>query len=90
MIIVTGPYVKKIFIEELGAPSSNAVNVIPLPDFGGLHPDPNLTYASGLVKALQNGEYDLGAAFDGDGVSFYTVLLCKTIKFLLYKSINIL
>ncbi|KAL5242780.1 hypothetical protein ACI65C_010190 [Semiaphis heraclei] len=64
---VTGPYVKKIFIEELCAPSNNAINVIPLTDFGGMHPDPNLTYASGLVKALQEGEYDLGAAFDGDG-----------------------
>uniref|UniRef100_A0A2S2Q9E1 Phosphoglucomutase n=1 Tax=Sipha flava TaxID=143950 RepID=A0A2S2Q9E1_9HEMI len=64
---VTGPYVKKIFIEELGAPSNNAINVVPLTDFGGLHPDPNLTYASTLVKALQDGEYDLGAAFDGDG-----------------------
>lgn len=70
MFLVTGPYVKKIFIEELGAPSNNAINVVPLPDFGGLHPDPNLTYASTLVKALQDGEYDLGAAFDGDGVSF--------------------
>ncbi|XP_050423168.1 phosphoglucomutase [Adelges cooleyi] len=64
---VTGPYVKKIFIDELGAPSNNAVNIIPLSDFGGLHPDPNLTYADALVKALQNGTYDLGAAFDGDG-----------------------
>jgi len=54
----------------LGAPSVNTINVVPLPDFGGLHPDPNLTYASGLVKALQDGEYDLGAAFDGDGVCF--------------------
>lgn len=69
--VVTGPYVKKIFVEELGAPSLNAINVVPLPDFGGLHPDPNLTYASALVKALQVGEYDLGAAFDGDGVRFW-------------------
>ncbi|VVC32519.1 Hypothetical protein CINCED_3A020357 [Cinara cedri] len=64
---VTGPYVKKIFVDELNAPSLNAINIIPLTDFGGLHPDPNLTYASDLVKALQIGEYDLGAAFDGDG-----------------------
>lgn len=62
---------KKIFVDELGAPSSNTINVIPLTDFGGLHPDPNLTYASSLVKLLQVGEYDLGAAFDGDGVSFF-------------------
>lgn len=64
---VTGPYVKKIFIEELGASSDNAVNIVPLPNFGGHHPDPNLTYAADLVKAMQEGEFDLGAAFDGDG-----------------------
>lgn len=39
-----------------------------LPDFGGLHPDPNLTYAAALVERMKKGEHDLGAAFDGDGV----------------------
>lgn len=39
----------------------------PLEDFGGLHPDPNLTYAADLVNTVKNGIYDLGAAFDGDG-----------------------
>lgn len=71
MILVTGPYVKKIFVKELGVHYSNVVNVTPLPDFGGLRPDPNLTYASGLVNALKKGEYDLGAAFDGDGVIIF-------------------
>lgn len=64
---------ERIFVKELNAPSTNTVNIIPLTDFGGLHPDPNLTYASGLVKALKDGEYDLGAAFDGDGVSFCVI-----------------
>ncbi|XP_017304413.1 phosphoglucomutase-like, partial [Diaphorina citri] len=64
---VTGPYVKKIFLEELGAQPDNAVNTTPLPDFGGHHPDPNLTYAADLVQAMQAGDFDLGAAFDGDG-----------------------
>jgi len=32
------------------------------------HPDPNLTYAEALVKEMYSGEYDFGAAFDGDGV----------------------
>ena len=36
-------------------------------DFGGLHPDPNLTYARELVELLEKGEHDFGAAFDGDG-----------------------
>ncbi|XP_042237724.1 phosphoglucomutase-1-like [Homarus americanus] len=64
---VTGPYVRRIFLEELGASADSAVNIEPLEDFGGHHPDPNLTYAADLVKALKEGEYGFGAAFDGDG-----------------------
>ena len=37
-------------------------------DFGGQHPDPNLTYAADLVDSMRDGQYDFGAAFDGDGV----------------------
>ncbi|NWQ77700.1 PGM1 protein, partial [Columbina picui] len=62
-----GPYVKKILCEELGAPANSAVNCTPLEDFGGHHPDPNLTYAADLVQTMKTGEYDFGAAFDGDG-----------------------
>lgn len=65
---VVGPYVKKILCEELGAPANSAVNCTPLEDFGGHHPDPNLTYAADLVQTMKTGEYDFGAAFDGDGV----------------------
>lgn len=65
---VTGPYVSRIFCEELGASTDSVVNVVPLEDFGGHHPDPNLTYAADLVAALQKGDYGFGAAFDGDGV----------------------
>lgn len=43
------------------------MNIKPLEDFGGLHPDPNLTYAKDLVNAIKEGPYDFGAAFDGDG-----------------------
>ncbi|KAL3868833.1 hypothetical protein ACJMK2_041590 [Sinanodonta woodiana] len=64
---VTGPYVKKIFVDELGAQKSNVVNCTPLEDFGGLHPDPNLTYAADLVNELAKGHHGFGAAFDGDG-----------------------
>ncbi|XP_030062870.1 phosphoglucomutase-1 isoform X2 [Microcaecilia unicolor] len=64
---VVGPYAKKILCEELGAPANSAVNSIPLEDFGGHHPDPNLTYASELVETMKTGEHDFGAAFDGDG-----------------------
>lgn len=63
---VTGPYVKRIF-SELGVDDTSLVNIKPLEDFGGLHPDPNLTYAKDLVNAIKEGSYDFGAAFDGDG-----------------------
>ena len=47
-------------------------NCDPQPDFGGLHPDPNLTYAKGLVEVMGLGGAppasvpDFGAACDGD------------------------
>lgn len=64
---VTGPYSERIFAEELGAPLDNIRNRVPLEDFGGHHPDPNLTYAKDLVDAMRDGPFDMGAAFDGDG-----------------------
>ncbi|XP_065086368.1 phosphoglucomutase [Ochlerotatus camptorhynchus] len=64
---VTGSYVNEIFVNCLGASKDGVVHTTPLPDFGGLHPDPNLTYAKDLVEAVRNGDYDIGAAFDGDG-----------------------
>ncbi|GBM06221.1 Phosphoglucomutase-1 [Araneus ventricosus] len=64
---VTGPYAKRIFVSELGAEANSVVNGVPLEDFGGHHPDPNLTYAADLVEAMKKGDFDLGAAFDGDG-----------------------
>jgi len=39
-----------------------------LPDFGGGHPDPNLTYADELVEIMYGANApDFGAASDGDG-----------------------
>jgi phosphoglucomutase len=63
----TGPYVEDIFVKELGCPKSSCVKTNVLPDFGGGHPDPNLTYAVDLVEAMRTGDYGFGAAFDGDG-----------------------
>jgi len=53
----------------------NAVNCVPLPDFGGFHPDPNLTYAASLVKEMKKGVHDIGAAFDGDGVRIFFCII---------------
>ncbi|CAH0549363.1 unnamed protein product [Brassicogethes aeneus] len=66
---VTGRYVERIFVEELGADvNKNVTHTETLEDFGGEHPDPNLTYAKSLVdKVKADTSYDLGAAFDGDG-----------------------
>jgi len=63
----TGPYAEKIFLEELGCDNSSCIKTNVLPDFGGGHPDPNLTYAADLVNAMAKGEHGFGAAFDGDG-----------------------
>ncbi|MGQ9812390.1 MAG: alpha-D-glucose phosphate-specific phosphoglucomutase [Dissulfurimicrobium sp.] len=68
MHAVTGPYAKEIFETRLGAPSGTVINGTPLPDFGGGHPDPNLTYAKGLVDLMFSPEApNFGAASDGDG-----------------------
>ncbi len=65
---VTGPYAKRLFEDLLGAPLGTVRNGIPLEDFGGCHPDPNLTYASQLAELLLKGSsYCFGAACDGDG-----------------------
>ncbi|WP_445633427.1 alpha-D-glucose phosphate-specific phosphoglucomutase [Nostoc sp. DSM 114161] len=65
---VTGPYAHALFEHRLGAPSGSVRNSIPLEDFGGGHPDPNLVYAHELVDILYGENApDFGAASDGDG-----------------------
>lgn len=79
--VVMGPYVTKVMCDLLGLPSSSAVNCVPLPDFGGHHPDPNLIYADSLVQTMRDSEagYDFGAAFDGDGVSVKLVCIAASL-----------
>ncbi len=68
MNAVTGPYAKNIFVEKMGLANDCVMNGDPLKDFGGLHPDPNLTYAAHLADLLLNKKsYSFGAACDGDG-----------------------
>jgi len=68
MHAVTGPYAKRLLEGLLGAPTGTVRNGIPLEDFGGGHPDPNLTYAHDLAELLLGGDrYRFGAACDGDG-----------------------
>ncbi|CAJ0585638.1 unnamed protein product, partial [Mesorhabditis spiculigera] len=63
----TGPYISTILADILGADAAGLLRTTPKEDFGGCHPDPNLTYAASLVAELKKGEHDIGAAFDGDG-----------------------
>ena len=52
----------------MGLADACVMNGRPLEDFGGLHPDPNLTYASELADLLLvQKAYSFGAACDGDG-----------------------
>ena len=73
MHAVTGPYAQEIFVKRLGAPAASVMNGVPLPDFGGGHPDPNPTYAEDLIARMFSEERgsesapDFGAASDGDG-----------------------
>ncbi|EMR10847.1 hypothetical protein PNEG_00993 [Pneumocystis murina B123] len=64
---VTGPYAKEIFLNRLGLPPASLQNCVPLPDFGGGHPDPNLTYAKTLITRVDAEKIDVGFASDGDG-----------------------
>lgn len=68
MHAVNGPYAKEIIENRLGAPVGSVINGIPLTDFGGGHPDPNLVHAHELVDLVYGEKgLDFGAASDGDG-----------------------
>ncbi len=68
MHAVTGPYAHRILEERLEAPAGTVINGTPLEDFGGGHPDPNLTHAADLVAHTRGpGGLDFAAASDGDG-----------------------
>lgn len=68
MHAITGPYAKRILEEQLGAPAGTVMNGIPLEDFGGEHPDPNLAHAHILADLMYGSSAPaFGAASDGDG-----------------------
>jgi len=68
MCAVTGPYAVEILENRLGAAKGTCVNATPLPDFGGMHPDPNPTWAKALMDEMfSDAAPDFGAASDGDG-----------------------
>jgi phosphoglucomutase len=68
MHAITGPYAIEILQHRLGAEAGSVINGIPLQDFGGGHPDPNLVHAHELVELLASDDtLSFGAASDGDG-----------------------
>jgi phosphoglucomutase len=68
MNAVTGPYAVEILERRLGAAPGSVSHRVPLPDFGGMHPDPNPTWAAALMAEMMGAEApDFGAASDGDG-----------------------
>lgn len=68
MHAITGPYAKRIFVDILGAPPESVINFVPLEDFGGHHPDPNLAHAKELAdRMFSPNAPTFGAASDGDG-----------------------
>ncbi len=68
MSAITGPYAQAILETRLGAPVGTVMNAVPLPDFGGHHPDPNLVHAKELYDRMMGLDApDFGAASDGDG-----------------------
>ncbi len=68
MCAITGPYAREILENRLGAAPGTVVNGTPLPDFGGMHPDPNPTWAKALMDEMFGADApDFGAASDGDG-----------------------
>jgi phosphoglucomutase len=68
MHAVTGPYAIELLEKRLGFAAGTVRNAIPLEDFGGGHPDPNLVHAHDLYGLMMSDAAPcFGAASDGDG-----------------------
>lgn len=68
MHAITGPYAKHILEDLLGAAPGSVFNAVPLEDFGGGHPDPNMAHAHELTEIMFGPNPPVfGAASDGDG-----------------------
>ena len=62
------PVRRRILEGHAGRPAGTVVNGVPLPDFGGHHPDPNLVHAPSCSALMYRPDApDMGAASDGDG-----------------------
>lgn len=68
MHAITGPYAQRVLSDVLGVDKAQLYNDKPLPNFGGISPDPNPVHAGDLYARMQLQDApSLGAASDGDG-----------------------
>ncbi|MFT5506932.1 MAG: phosphoglucomutase, partial [Gammaproteobacteria bacterium] len=63
MNAITGPYAEAILVHKLGADKSSLLRAQPMTDFGGDHPDPNISHAPELMEKMTGKlAADFGAA----------------------------
>ena len=55
MNAAAGPTARMLFCDQLGVPQENIWRSVPMDDFGGVHPEPNPTYAPELYEFMMNG-----------------------------------
>lgn len=68
MHAATGPYAVEVFANRLGLDKKYLLNTVPLPDFGGGHPDPSPAHIQAVRDAMEADEsIVMGSASDGDG-----------------------
>ena len=67
MNAASGPVARAIFEGIFNLPSEWLLRCDPMDDFGGIHPEPNPTYAKEFYDMMMGGVADFGAAEDGDG-----------------------
>lgn len=68
MSAVTGPYARALLEQRLGAAGGTVLRGVPLPDFGGHHPDPHLDYLKTVADRMFGAApWSFAAASDGDG-----------------------
>lgn len=62
----TGAFAQEIFVNRLGL-SCQIIHADPLGDFGGRHPEPVEKNLPEVLAQMQQGNFDLAAAYDSDG-----------------------
>ena len=85
-----GLYVKKFLCEELNAREDDVLRADPLPDFGGIDPNPFLVNPVEFSDVIQEDGCNMGFAFDADGVSFMFCLHIDKVIFANKTACNVM